>query len=161
MSLPELVQKRIWSPKVKEDYRKDPRTLEDKAILSVVYEGKEKVCVLVECPDLQNQNNISCIPAGRYKVIIHNSASLKYKVFYLQSVTGRTYIYWHVSNTVFHYKTLVRSLKGCGGVGKDFAFFKHKESDKDIPAVTSSKDTLEMLMARYPDGFWLTIVDET
>ena len=79
----------------------------------------------------------------------------------MQNVVGRTHIYWHIANTVFHYKSLKRSLKGCGGVGKDFAFFKHKESDKDIPAVTSSEVTLNMLMMRYQDGFWLTIVDET
>ncbi len=161
MSLPELVQKRIWSSKIKENYTKDGRTLEDKGILSVVYEGKEKICVLVECPDLQNQNFISCIPAGRYKVTVRKSASLKYKVFHLHNVVGRTYIYWHVSNTVFHHKTLKRLLKGCGGVGKDFAFFKDEKTDKDIPGVTSSKDTLKMLMMKYPDGFWLTIVDET
>ena len=158
MPLPELVQKRIWSNKVKEDYTKFPRTLEDKGILSTVYEDKEEICKLVECPDLQNQNFISCIPAGRYKAIIYNSPSLG-RVFYLQDVKGRSLIYWHISNTVFHYKTLKRLLKGCGGVGKDCAFFKNKESNKDIPAVTHSGDTLKMLLNRYPDGFYLTIID--
>jgi len=161
MSLPELTLKRIKNHPVKADYTKYPRTLEDKAIQGVIYEDKEEICKTIECPDLQNQNRISCIPTGRYKAIIHKSVGLGYDVFYLQNVKDRTYIYLHKSNTVFHYQTLVRLLKGCIATGKDFSYFKNKESGKDIPAVTSSADTFKMLMQRYPDGFYLTIFDET
>jgi len=160
MSQPELTLKRIIPHKVIKDYTKYPRTLEDKGIQGIIFEGKEEICKTIECPDLQNQNFISCIPTGRYKVIIHKSPSLG-TVFYLQDVEGRTRIYIHIGNSVFHYITLKRSLEGCIGAGKDFAFFKHKESGKDIPAVTSSGDTLRMLIKRYPEGFYLTIVDET
>ena len=161
MSLPELDLIRNTEFKVKENYTINPRTLEDKAIRGSLWEGKELICRSIECPNLQNQLFISCIPAGRYKAIIHKSAGLGYKVFYLQDVTGRTMIYFHVSNTVFHYKTLKRLLKGCVGVGEDPAFFKNEESGKFIPAVTNSADTLKMLMTRFPNGFYVNVKDET
>ena len=71
-----------------------------------------KAFYTLERPDLGNQRNISCFPAGVYKVnYMPRSASGKYrKVWHVQNVPGRGGILIHNGNLVSH-------TKGCILVG--------------------------------------------
>ena len=55
------------------------------------------LCNTLELPWKNNQQNISCIPPGKYKVKRHKSQS-KGNVFWLQNVKDRTYVYIHTGN---------------------------------------------------------------
>ena len=59
----------------------------------------------MENPWLDNQLNISCIPEGNYPVEIYNSPKYK-EVYLLQETYTRSYIEFHVGNTV-------KNTKGC------------------------------------------------
>lgn len=65
----------------------------------VLFEGSKIILQLytLELPDLGNQQNISCIPEGKYEV--HRIYSPKFgKCFHLQDVPGRSEILIHKGN---------------------------------------------------------------
>jgi hypothetical protein len=88
----------------------------------------------MELPWKDNQQNISCIPAGYYKGILHISPTFG-KCLWLQDVPNRSEILIHAAN--FYY-----DLLGCIGIGKDLS---HIDGDKYID-VTSSRDSLTELL---------------
>lgn len=98
----------------------------------------------VELPWLNNQRSASCIPAGRYEVVRHQSPS-KGDCYSLVSVPGRDHILIHAGNTI-------RDFEGCIGVGIG------RGQIAGLPAVTASRHALRMLKAAAPDGFTLDIV---
>ena len=107
--------------------------------------GGELLCVTCEDPWNNNQPRISCIPAGEYTCIPHNS--LKYQnVWEVTNVPGRTAILIHNGNTI-------RDTEGCILVGNDFGTVEH------LPAVTNSRATLDKLRKVLPDNFILVIKD--
>jgi len=61
----------------------------------------ETFCVTLEPPDLNNKEDISCIPAGKYKVVKINTEK-RGKVFMVMNVPNRTFIYIHAGNKVEH-----------------------------------------------------------
>lgn len=81
-------------------------------VRSFVLIGDEQFYFL-ERPWLNNQRNISCIPAGNYKArFLEKSGSGRYKkVYLLIDVPGRGGILIHCGNTVKH-------SKGCLIIGK-------------------------------------------
>lgn len=87
----------------------------------------------IERPWLDNQQSISCIPAGIYNVIPFHSPS-KGDVFLLQNVPDRTMIEIHVANWA-------SELEGCIAVGLDFTINAGK------PAMINSKAALDKLKA--------------
>jgi len=65
----------------------------------VLFEGSKIILQLytLELPDLGNQQNISCIPEGKYEV--HRICSPKFgKCFHVQDVPGRSEILIHKGN---------------------------------------------------------------
>lgn len=64
----------------------------------------------VERPDLNNQPNISCIPAGTYKVSMTFSPRFKRPMYLLQDVPKRAGIRIHPAN-------LASQLNGCIALG--------------------------------------------
>ena len=65
----------------------------------VLFEGSKIILQLytLELPDLGNQQNISCIPEGKYEV--HRIYSPKFgKCFHVQDVPGRSEILIHKGN---------------------------------------------------------------
>ena len=100
----------------------------------------------LELPWKDNQNSISCIPCGDYKVI--KRTSKKYgNHFHILDVPNRSYILIHNGN--YNYQT-----KGCVLVGDDLAYLN---VDNDID-VTNSKKTLKRLYNILPNEFDLSIV---
>lgn len=102
-------------------------------------------CVTLEETWLDNIPNESCIPAGCYKVVKHNSHKFG-DVWKILNVEGRTDILMHIGNTEL-------DSTGCVLLGKYFADFGDKRG------VADSKNTLNMLKSLLPDEFMLTIED--
>jgi len=102
-------------------------------------------CFTMELPDLDNQTNISCIPAGRYNCEKYYSQTHGWCIAILD-VPNRTEIRVHPAN-------YTRQLRGCIAVGESL-----KDIDKDgVFDVTSSGKTMGKLMAILPDKFEMEI----
>ncbi|MCA9340740.1 MAG: hypothetical protein KDA17_07535 [Candidatus Saccharibacteria bacterium] len=112
----------------------------------ILSQDKKPLCCTVENDWLDNQQRISCIPPGVYEC--EPFSGTKYKdVWILKDVPGRSYILIHAGNTHKH-------TEGCILVGKGFAELH------GIPAVTNSRDTLQMLRKVMPQEFKLEIIEK-
>ena len=109
---------------------------------------KDLECFTLELPWLDNQQNVSCIPEGRYRAAKHVSPSLG-DVLHLDDVDGRTYIYIHSGN-------FTSQILGCILVGDGIRYLNQ---DK-IPDVTNSGDTFRELYSSLTDEFWIEIERE-
>ena len=118
-------------------------------ILGTLFVGLEVFHVL-ERPWLDNESNISCIPAGDYVCnFMARSSSGKYKkVYWLQDVESRFGILIHNGNTVNH-------TKGCLIIGRKRGWLAGSR------AVLNSKSSLRDLNEMIGDKpFKLTILGE-
>ena len=105
-------------------------------------------CVTLELPFKDNKKMISCIPRNTTYPCRKRKSSktFNYPHILVQNVPNRSGICIHIIN-------YSRQLKGCIGVGKNFA-----DLDKDgLKDITSSKDTLEKLLSFLPDKFDIEI----
>lgn len=102
-------------------------------------------CFTLELPDLDNQQNISCIPAGTYKAKKYNSPS-KGLCLLLEGVPNRTYIEVHSGN-------FTRQIQGCILVGDSIKFI----DNDSIPDVSNSKATLNKLLSLLPNETTITL----
>jgi len=121
------------------------------ATLGILYiEGlNDPVFHTIERPWLENENNISCIPEGEYRV--KNYSSAKYKdVWQLCDVSERTYILIHKGNWA-------HDVKGCIAIGMSSGYLKYEQ--QFLKAVMASADAMDKLkeVTNYPDGFSLLI----
>jgi hypothetical protein len=97
-------------------------------------------CFTLELPWIDNQQNVSCIPAGDYLYKKRFSPSRKATVIELIDVPGRTHIQIHTGN-------YTRQIKGCilPGLGL-------KDIDKDgVFDVTNSGSAFKKIMALSPE----------
>lgn len=110
----------------------------------LLFEGKE-VAKTLELAWNNNNNRVSCIPTGCYKVVRRKSA--KYgNHFHITNVPKRDFILIHNAN--YHYQLL-----GCIAVGRE-----HVDINKDgYLDVTQSKDTMAKLLKLLPLEFELII----
>lgn len=103
-------------------------------------------CYTLELPWLDNENEISCIPAGTYECEKHVSPTHG-ECISVKDVPGRTHILIHKGN-------YTRNTLGCILVGKSIADI---DNDRTLD-VTSSGATLKKLMDTLPAKFQLEIV---
>lgn len=102
-------------------------------------------CYTLELPWINNQQNISCIPAGTYECIKHVSPKFG-DCISIKNVAGRSHILIHAGN-------FTEQTKGCILVGESIA-----DIDRDgILDVAASRSTLEQLMLSLPDKFDIVI----
>lgn len=66
----------------------------------------------VERPDLNNQRNISCIPAGDYRVVPRWYFRGGYDAYEIKKVMNRDHILIHIANTM-------HDVEGCVGLGTE------------------------------------------
>lgn len=122
-----------------------------------LYDCDKKVFefVTLEPPWRNNEKQVSCIPAGVYKVLPRWSAKYA-NHFHVQDVDGRSFILLHVGNYMAskNPKTGKSDSTGCILVGKTFADI-NKDGEMDI---TASKVTLEKLLYFAPEGFTMEII---
>ena len=105
----------------------------------------EFTCYTLELPWINNQQNISCIPAGTYECEKHVSPKFGDCIL-IKNVAGRT-------DVLIHYGNFTGDTLGCILVGESIA-----DIDRDgIMDVASSKRTLEGLMMALPDKFEIVI----
>lgn len=113
-----------------------------------VQDGKDCVkysCHTLELPWKDNQQNISCIPEGEYKV--EKRFSKKFKShFHITNVEGRSYILIHPGN----YYT---DIRGCVLVGSGLTDINN-DGHKDV---INSGDTLADLLGLMPNKFNLKV----
>lgn len=112
--------------------------------IGTLYEDSKEICKTLENPWYNNVSNISCIPGGRYEVERDTKGIHQY--FAIKNVPARTNIEIHIGN-------LAKDTKGCILCGSKLAIFA-KESQLGI---VQSKNTMEMLKDKYPEGFVLDI----
>ena len=67
----------------------------------ILFNGDVPICNTLEDEWKNNQTNISCIPAGIYKVVKHNTKRFP-NVWRLENVKGRSAILIHAGNTEPH-----------------------------------------------------------
>jgi len=91
--------------RINRNYHNEKQTL---GVCSV-FDGKNRPIfsgLSIERGDLNNQINISCVPRGRYTVILEYSEKFNRMLWELKDVPGRTEIKFHSSNHWFE-------LRGC------------------------------------------------
>lgn len=89
-------------------------------------EGGWRVCLTLEEPWRANQRNVSCIPAGTYRMYKRLSPSRGMFVWELLDVPGRSNVQIHVGNTL-------ADTEGCILVG-----FQHNDEPAE-PYIADSK----------------------
>ena len=88
-------------------------TFSEKSTIGELFLNGERICDTLENPWLDNQRNISCIPAGVYDVrlrLARESASRDYLHLLVQDVPNRDWILFHRGNTA-------KDTRGCILVG--------------------------------------------
>lgn len=102
-------------------------------------------CFTLELPWLDNKQDVSCIPAGKYKAFKRKSPK-NGNVVEFKNVAGRANIQIHSGN-------YTRDVLGCILVGSSIAFL----DGDSVPDVANSKQTLDKLLALLPDEFEVSI----
>jgi hypothetical protein len=105
--------------------------------------GGAHVCFTCELPWRDNAPETSCIPAGIYPCVPHNSPAHP-GTWELQNVPNRSEILIHNGNTE-------RDSLGCIVVGNEFGTID------GLPAVLNSQSTLGVLRKTLPQAFQLEI----
>lgn len=105
-------------------------------------------CCTLEPPWRNNETDVSCIPAGSYKV--ESRWSEKYgDHFHILDVEGRTLILIHGGNTYHH-------TRGCVLPGRS-----HTDINRDgYRDVTSSRDTMRNLLLVCPLVWTLRVLED-
>lgn len=108
------------------------------------------VCVTLERPWLDNQHDVSCIPAGSYVTKRVHSPHFGCEVFQIMDVPNR-------GNVLLHWGNFVTNSEGCVLLGTAFADLN---GDGTID-ITASKAAFETLMAKFAgvDSWPLEVVD--
>ena len=89
-------------------------TFTENSTIGKLFINGEYFCDTLENPYINNERNISCIPAGAYKVrlrLARESATRDYLHLLVQDVPNRTYILFHRGNTA-------KDTRGCILVGQ-------------------------------------------
>jgi hypothetical protein len=112
-----------------------------------IYNGQQ-IAVVLELPWKDNERKVSCIPAGKYRVIRRWSAKHK-NHFHITGVPNRDMILIHIANHT-------EQLEGCQAPGQFFTFM-----DKNATIdVINSGNTLRNMLAILPKEFDLIITEK-
>ncbi len=103
-------------------------------------------CFTLELPWLDNAQDVSCIPGGKYKAVIYDSPKHG-KVLLLIDVDGREMVEIHSGN-------YTRQILGCILVGDSIRYL----DGDSIPDVTNSRNTLKALLSRVDHDIDIEIV---
>ena len=90
-------------------------TFTENSTIGKLFINGEFFCDTLENPYINNERNISCIPAGEYKVrlrLARESATRDYLHLLVQEVPSRSYILFHRGNTA-------KDTRGCILVGQN------------------------------------------
>lgn len=127
--------------------RDEKQTLGKGLILDKALDPLFEFCTL-ELPWENNEQRVSCIPAGTYKVVKRYSRKYK-RHLHITNVPGRSYILIHPGN--YHSQIL-----GCILPGSEHADI-NQDGHMDV---IQSRQTMERIMDLVPAHFTLQIIDE-
>ena len=96
----------------------------------------------IECPWMNNEKNISCIPVGSYKMHWRDSPRFGW-TWELQDVPDRSYILIHVAN-------FTSDIEGCIGLGMGLM--------GDKIAVARSRDALREFEKLTKESEWQLVI---
>ena len=119
----------------------------EKSTIGTLTIDEEFECFSLELPWRENQKKISCIPVGKYKVLMEYSLRFKRLLPELKGVPGREEIKIHVAN-------YPHEIEGCIAVGKTVG----------ADYVGQSKVAFELLLVKIVSALdsgeevWITIV---
>ena len=116
-------------------------------MFGVILDGGIPFALTLERPWLDNTENISCIPAGKYTCKRFHSESHP-DTFQITNVKGRIGILFHTGN-------LVSASAGCVLIGEQYELYKGQ------PAILSSKKGFDEFMSKLESEveFELLITD--
>lgn len=103
-------------------------------MFGVLIDGGIPFALTLERPWLDNEQNISCIPAGKYTCKRFSSETHP-NTFEITAVEGRTGILFHTGN-------LVSASAGCVLIGEQYELYKGE------PAILSSKKGFSEFMSK-------------
>ncbi len=111
--------------------------------------SKKFMCKTLELPWLDNQSNISCIPEGKYTVVVRYSNKYK-RHLHIIDVEGRGYILIHWGNYAASKNPRSGSpdIRGCVLVGQSYADF---DGDGHDEITASKKQTFNKIMDLIED----------
>lgn len=99
----------------------------------LVYDGSKQIfkCDSLERGWVNNENMISCIPTGTYKIVLEHSPRFKKELWEIKGVPGRSECKIHIANYFWQ-------LNGCIALGGS-----RKYIDKDLVMdVANSRNTV-------------------
>jgi hypothetical protein len=108
-------------------------------------EQGHQLCATCEEPWKDNAPMVSCVPAGTYQCVPHNTDHFP-DVWEVSGVPGRSAILIHSGNTI-------KDTHGCILVGEHFL----RNADMSIYGVSDSRHALDRLRDLLPDEFTLVI----
>jgi len=108
------------------------------ATLGTLLVDGQSICWTLEEPWRGNQQDVSCIPPGRYPLKLENSPSKGRALWTIKDVPGRVYVRIHAGNTV-------DDTEGCPLTGIDPGYLKGKR------AVLGSRKALVKFMSYMGD----------
>lgn len=114
-------------------------------------EKGKKICFTLELPQKANNNQVSCIPEGRYKFRKLFSSKFGRWVYRLDGVPDRSLIDIHCGNTVL-------DIQGCILVGTKQGTLSVK--GKIYPAVLNSREALDKVLGIGGSEGFITITSE-
>lgn len=118
-----------------------------KGTLGILSKDGKALCCTCEELWRENARRVSCIPAGRYRVVKRVSPKHGHH-WHVLDVPGRDMILIHAGNTI-------HDTEGCILVGKNFTIID------GLPGVADSRKTMDALRNALPNQFWLTVLDRS
>jgi hypothetical protein len=137
-------------------FKFDEKQVQGRAVLYDDTNNKILEFVTLERPWLDNRKNISCIPAGVYKVSPRWSPTHG-KHFIVHDTYPRELILFHIGNNIGskNPKTGTSDSDGCILAGSAFV-----DINRDgIVDISASKVKMKSLLKLAPNGFMLEILD--
>lgn len=117
----------------------------EEATIGVLVVDGESICWTLEEPWRQNKQNVSCIPIGRYPLVLEYSPSKRQKLWTIKDVPNRSYVRIHTGNTV-------DDTEGCPLTGSTPGVLNGKR------AVLGSKTAFKAFMAALDGAETVDIV---
>ena len=130
---------------------------DDDGTYGVLMYSNTPLCLTLEESWKDNQQNISCIPAGIYKCIRKYSPTFKVETFEIADIPNRSHVIFHVGNTEIN-------TQGCVLTGSSFGELRALDDDSGEmeiqSAVLSSKVAFDKMMKKLEgiDEFLLYVV---
>ena len=107
----------------------------------------ELICCTMERPWLKNKVNVSCIPAGTYKLKPVNSPKFG-KTYQVCDVVGRTHILIHKANKPSELHGCIAPVSSYGILDEEWAGFSSKRAYNNLMALLGDSEH-ELEIKRY------------